>query len=557
MSQNSKASLPLSQESAGNLSRRKFLALGSIGLVVASGLGSEARAQSAGFNYYISPTGNDGNPGTLASPWAITSLMSTKQSANNVANFNAMAGKRIGLLPGIYNVSAYMQPQSSNGAVQVPGGSSGSPTYLASSNALGQYSQLAATITAMNGSVYGGTGGSGEAYNGPMLGHTGVNQNSTYPVGYITLDGITFTGFSYKGVRIGGGSSGDGPTGIPGVIVQNCLFTGGGFNPGAAVDNSDALWIDCTANALVTNNKFLNNVGHQAGGADHLNAIIIWGSANNFNTTGTVITNNTIINAGNIYGKEVAIQGTTVAYNYVDMSMYTGGGVNAGAQDFTGANQSGLTRTTNIHHNILLSTNEGIGSSTLSQGYGFTTPANIYNNTIVMNSNGSGTPYPAAWIVSQTANNINFYNNVYTGAADASGYGTFVTNAGAIAIWDYNLLTTGMNWVLRQNGSLGSVQATYTSLAAWKAGVAANGGPNVDGHSVQNNSPGFTNSGTLAQLYQLASGSPALNAGRVGGVPSGAVCNMGAWDGTVTQIGSSIGTIALVTPEPPSNVTVT
>ena len=145
----------------------------------------------------------------------------------------------------------------------------------------------------------------------------------------------------------------------------------------------------------------------------------------------------------------------------------------------------------------MLSTNEGIGSSTLSQGYGFTTPANIYNNTIVMNSNGSGTPYPAAWIVSQTANNINFYNNVYTGAADASGYGTFVTNAGAIAIWDYNLLTTGMNWVLRQNGSLGSVQATYTSLAAWKAGVAANGGPNVDGHSVQNNSPGFTNSGTL------------------------------------------------------------
>jgi hypothetical protein len=60
----------------------------------------------------------------------------------------------------------------------------------------------------------------------------------------------------------------------------------------------------------------------------------------------------------------------------------------------------------------------------------------------------------------------------------------------------------------------------------------------------------------LAAKYQLAGGSAAANAGRVGGVSSGAACNIGAWDGTVTQIGSSVGATAMILPDPPSNVTV-
>src|SRR5688572_5831826 len=53
-----------------------------------------ANAQNSGayFDYYISPTGSNNNPGTQSQPWALSAL-STKP---------AIAGKRIGLLDGTY-----------------------------------------------------------------------------------------------------------------------------------------------------------------------------------------------------------------------------------------------------------------------------------------------------------------------------------------------------------------------------------------------------------------------------------------------------------------------
>jgi hypothetical protein len=460
--------------------------------------------------------------------------MSAAQTSKNVANFNAIKGKRLGLLPGTYNVAANIQPDSHTGALQIPGGTSSASTYVGSSDSSGNYSPRTATITAMNGGVYGGR--AGYTYNGPIIANTSTNYNA----GYLTLDGLVISGFAYKGVRIGGNSSGDGPANVRGVVVQNCEFTAGGHNPGDATDNSSALWLDYTIGAVVQNNYFLNNIGFNAGNADHLAGIICWGCQ------GSQISFNSMVNAGYIWGKENANQGNNVFNNYVDCSMYNAQSSANGIQDFTGANTSGLTQTTNIHHNILLSSGFGLGYATLSQNYGWTTPVNFYNNTIIMVQAGNLIVEAAVWMYSQISRNVKFYNNLLTGVM-SSDYGGIRFSPNGPAVWDYNLMPSGMIWKMVSSSSGSSLTGAF---------LAGGGIVGFDAQSVMNNTPGFTGTGTLAARYQLAGGSPAANAGRVGGVSSGAACNIGAWDGTVTQVGSSVGATAMVLPDPPSNVTV-
>lgn len=545
MDQKMKA-LPRSRTPSSGVSRREFLALGSVGLVMASGFGSQARAQgTGGFDYYISTTGSDANAGTLASPWAITSLMAAAQNSHNVANFNAISGKRLGLLPGTYSVGTYMQSDSSTGALQIPGGNSSTSTYVASCDSSGNYSARTATITALNGGVYGGF--AGYSHNGPIIANKGAGYNS----GYLTLDGLIISGFSYKGVRIGGNSSGDGPANVSGVIVQNCVFTGGAHNAGDATDNTSALWIDYTAGAVVTNNYFYNNAGFGPGSADHLNGIICWGCQ------GSQISFNTLINSGNIYGKEIANQGNNIFNNYVDCSMYTAQSTANGIQDFTGANTSGLTQTTTIHHNIFLSSGFGLGGATLSQNNGWTTPVKFYNNTIVMVQIGGLMVESAVWMYSQITRNVTFYNNILAGVMSGD-YGAIRFNPNGPTLWDYNLFPIAMVWKTVSDSSGSSQIGGYTSLAAVQAAVSGAGGIGTfDTHSVQSSTPGFTGTGTLAAKYQLANGSAASGKGKVGGVSSGASVNIGAWDGAVSQIGCQFGTAGTVLPDPPSNVTVT
>jgi hypothetical protein len=506
------------------ITRREILRIG--GAVIPAGLilpaWLTASAQSAStYDFYISTSGSDSNPGTLAKPWAITSLMSSAQNGNNVANWNKTAGKRVGLLPGTYSVGPYMKPDSHTGALQLNGGTAGAPTFLGSSDASGVYSARTATITALNGGVPGGF--SGFTYNGPILANTG-NSNS----GYFTLDGIVFTGYTYKGVRIGGGSSGDGPKNVQGVLVQNCEFTGQKQNSGQALDNMPSLWFDYCVGAVANNNYFHDNQGINPGGEEHLTAIVLWGCQ------GTVIKYNSVVNSGSIWGKEIANQGTTIAFNYIDGSMFTATAGMFGMEDFTGAPTSGLTQTSYIHNNVLLSSAFGIRLvGTLEYTYGWTTPIQVYNNTVVISSRA--TPYPAIWIYSASGGKIQCYNNIYSGAADGSGYGCFVTNGNGISIWDYNCyISTGMKWGILSSG--GGTPNTYSTLASAQA---AAGVSSLEAHSVATGDPLFTGSGTQATAYQLQSGSPAKNAGRTNGTSSGSPCDMGAWGNGATQIGCS------------------
>jgi hypothetical protein len=88
---------------------------------------------------------------------------------------------------------------------------------------------------------------------------------------------------------------------------------------------------------------------------------------------------------------------------------------------------------------------------------------------------------------------------------------------------DYNAWTTGKNWRIND-----IVYSTFADLQA--AGY--------DTHSPTPPADfGFTTGGTDSFAYHLTAGSPLKNAGRVGGVPSGAVTDIGAYGDGVTCVG--------------------
>jgi hypothetical protein len=528
------------------ISRREILRIGGMvipaSILLPKWMTANAQTVSTTFDFYVSPTGSDGNPGTVAAPWAITSLMNRSINANNQANFNKTSGKRIGFLPGTYNVSTQMQGDSFTGAFQIDGGTSGSPTYYGSCNSSGQYSLGTATITAL---TTGGLPGGGLSYpsNGPILGGL---TNTPHNGGYVTIDGLRFTAFTYKAIRLGGVSSGDGPAITGDVLIQNCEFFGQFQQSGATTDNFACIWLDGTAtvasggtgNYVITNNYFHNNIGIASGGEQHLCAIFI------FNCAGVQITYNTGVNCGSLaWGKDHANQGTTVAYNYIDTTALSAGPQLYGFSDFTGSfsGTTGLTLTSNFHHNIVVTNGWGFGLRGAAVNEAWETPLNIYNNTIVM----SGSPYPAIWANARLGDtgHISIYNNIITGAADGSGYKHITTGALSPSLIDYNgEPSSTMSWRLIVLGDGNTTVASYTTASSFAAGVLSNGGiSGCEAHSVSNNSPQFTgvNTGQLSTQYQLQAGSPFKGVGSTTGTPSGTACDMGAWGGASppTQVG--------------------
>lgn len=628
------------------MDRRKFIA-SAVGTFVAGALATVRAATSFGFargvghiggvpsaasfDYYISTTGSDSNAGTLAAPWAITTLM---YDSANWTKING-TGVSIGLLPGTYNISAYMANDPAHGALVVPGGASASAVnYIASCNSSGVYergtvtldafatqvSDPAATITGASGSsatlnlstsatgtaaagqmiqmsglpidcyvasgsgstwtigslsgatisnlsatqaalgLYGGFHSpSPGVYDGPIIGHTGqvyISGWQPYVYGNLVIDGLIFTGFSYKGIRVGGASSGDGPDHVPNVTIKNCTFTGSGFNYGDNQDNMNPIWLDTTVNAVVDNCWFHDNFGEGGiGSSDHVNAIILWGdSANSIAATGTVITRNTVVNAGDIYGKDQAMQQTTAQFNYVDSSMYVRFG-SSGIGGFTGSNSTNLTGTSVFSNNIVVVRGDiaggavGVGGPpAIGNQYGWTTPVLVYNNTIITPSISSTGPQ-AIWITSNGGAQI--YNNIYQTSQSSSGSfnnaGNVYTNPAALAVCDYNLYPSAagdMAWTLYENTSYTTAIGSYSTPAAFASALAANGGiSNAEAHTVMG-VPTFTGTGLYAEQYQLASGSLGKGTGSTTGTTSGAACDMGAWGGPQppTQIGCSFAT---------------
>ena len=468
------------------------------------------------FDFYVSPTGNDANPGTVAQPWAITSLVHTS------SNYSLTTGKRIGFLPGTYDVSGmYVTGDSVTGCFQIDGGPTASAsTYYGSSDASGHYSPRTALIQCQT--VGGQFGGGVNALPAPpVLAHTG----STTHHGNIVIDGLRFTGYSWKCVRIGDNGTIGAIAGS--VVIQNCEFFGAGQNAGSPNDNMPSIWLDGLHGGgpyTITNNYFHDNIPQNTLGQEGITAVQAW------QCWGLQITYNTVVKSGGFNGKIDNIQGNTIAYNYLDNSAFSASGGVRGLDDWTGNPTAGLTQTSSFHHNIFIVGGWGLECQGTSANAPWTTPANVYNNTIVLNSGG---PYPAIMMggSSTNAGQMNFYNNLVSGSADGSGYSTFRTSPKAIGIFDYNGHMTSANFALFTDGTNTEGTGTqYSSDSAFAAGVVAGGGVSgCQAHAVSNSSPQFTGTGHLAQQYQLQASSPFHNAGSTDGTTGGAACDMGAW----------------------------
>ena len=508
-------------------------------------LSGESAALSHGtgatFDYYVSTTGSDSNPGTLGSPWAITSL---RVGSANFSKFNGV-GKRIGLLPGTYDISGLepaSDPGRATGALQMPGGTSGTPNYLGSSDSSGHYSQGAATIDCKGASgLFNGGNSNGVAqYSSPAIAHT-----TGYTTGNLEIQGIKFTGFN-SGIRLGDGST----PAMSNVLVHDCEFYGGGWSTtNAFSDNAFAIWVQnsaATNGITISNNWFHDTIG--PGGAtsgDHLNAIIVNAQNASFSCKGVTIQFNTCVKAGNIYGKAGNQEGALVQNNYVDCSAYTTNSL--GLQDFMATSgNTGLALTSVFRNNVILlhgntiGGNAALGQPTNSNTDHWETGVQAYNNTIVCEAGSSGPN--VAWLMNSTSGSA-WYNNIYVNNGSGGSFnnkGNFLVNPAAIALWDYNLVpSSGVSWTLYQNGAYFTQLASYTSAATFNSGVSANGGiSGCEAHSLAG-APTFTGTGSYAGLYKLAPGSLGIGSGSTDGTIGGSACDMGAWGGASapTQIG--------------------
>jgi len=479
-----------------------------------------ARAQTANFDFYIGPSGSDSNPGTQASPWAITAINSKRAT---------YAGKSVGLLDGTYNVYALCQAGSFNQpALSVNGGpTSSTPTLIAAVN------PRKAILTAANPS-----GGGYPTNECGIIGQGQYAQGVANP-GNLIIDGLVITRALQYGMAfyLGGPSGGQGGTegGPTGLEIRNCEVYDIGGNDN---DNVGGIFFQGYTGAWVHNNK-IHSIQPATNGQNPDNVAGIY----SYYCHANVYEYNSIYdcNAG-VFDKAFTNGGHTLRYNYIEC---TGTTPQNAIHGCSGGNSGDTTK---IYNNILKCSanlwDGSLASQLSSQNMLF------YNNTCIFGSGATGIYYPAG-----AAAKFTNYNNVYSPVGSLSYQGILGLTLGCVALSDYCLYGTvavgGSYLTLAPTSNPGIPSITYTLGKGQAAGY--------DAHSAAL-AASFINPSTLNPTgYQLKAGTAGSasgsNPGRVGGVTSGALCDMGAWGGATppTQIGCNFGPV----PDPPVIISVT
>ena len=497
------------------------------------------------FDFYISPTGSNANTGTsIGSPWAITAI-NAKQST--------YAGKRLGILPGTYDVSGLMGSFHSP-ALMINGGLTAlAPTYIGTANSSGLYAQGTATLDAKGASgFFGGSNTTISTVMGQAQGQSG-GPGTPANWGNWTVDGLIFIGFSAWAFQVGSYDGGGGQ--VPNTAIQNCTFANGnGGNNVSVINNglhSGPLELYQYNNCLVSNCWFHDN-STAAGAVDfqHFSAITVWGGITPgvSTSTGLTLQFNTIVNSGCIYGipDTGVIGGTTLTGNYIDSTNAASGTANPCTVALLGfANSAAASKglAGSIFSNNIFRGGVPFDSFASEPGSSWSTTCKYFNNTWDL-AGGAGFP-SAGGIVghrffepSGVSAVLSFYNNLMYDngyAGTLSPYGYVVGNVDEFAVSDYNIWGTRNHWTTFSAGSTSAGQTTRSTLATWGSAIGG------ETHSSTNATNPFTNVGIYAGQYTTPSG-PAFGTGRIGGVSGGAACNVGAWDGTIIKIGCSFAT---------------
>jgi hypothetical protein len=459
------------------------------------------------YDYYISPSGNDSNPGSQSSPWALTAI-NTKQSIYQ--------GKRVGVLPGTYNCLSLMggsyTGDFSTPAFFIAGGTSSAQTIIQS--------------TIDRGAILDGGANATNNPNGqPLIGNVGSGCQ------YITLDGFEIKNCYNRAISLGyqtaafGGYSG--PLSF-GIVVQNCYVHA--ITNTLPATNPTAITI-YSANGAIVQNNYITDIEDTYTRGD---AIEFWTSQNSIAQYNSVIATGLGMYAG-IVNKNASNYNNIIRFNFLDLTLAAPISEGAIVMDSDG---SGAT-TDQCYNNIIIS-DYPIGSYLISTG-NFPASLNdqaIFNNTIV------GVPNFANVGVYRlgAAATISLYNNVV--ARGSTGYrGDLNTLQESLALIDFNLWPSAPELGLSANvGAGGSVgtPTLYTSLGAFAAALPS-GCVGKEAHSVLATASFVNSSLGTAAGYALVAGSAGSasgsNPGRVGGVVGGALTDMGAWGNGATQIG--------------------
>ena len=454
------------------------------------------------FDYYISPTGSDSNLGTLASPWAITSLLDPANlhaTANTSANRAAMVSKRVGVLAGTYSLSGLVDTAVVNDTrptLTIPAGTGGINTVVQS-------------VTPRGAILDGGNAAGGGSYAyAPAIGQ------SSGGTGYITIDGFEVKNCNGAGINVYFGSGSATNIVIQNNHVHDITTTVAGNNPAFIRGQG---WI----NALIRNNRVHDYGSNVEGSTSALGGILHYFCVNTTHEYNTVYN----VQVG-IHGKGAGSAGdnygTTCRYNYIESLL----GESVGFLDFT-TGATGANSTTRFYNNVVNASRPlnhgGVGSTNA------TTPtyAQIYNNTFYFN--GSDTAGGFCYVGLSLSAGLTFYNNILQLTGTTTGYlGEWDVIDGTIGLSDYNCYTasaTANNVLAKGSSSTWMSSPTVYTLGGWRTANSSDAG-SIAADNVLNT----PTAGTLSS-YQLAGGSPCSNSGRVGGVSSGATVDMGAFVG--------------------------
>jgi hypothetical protein len=440
------------------------------------------------FDYYISTTGNDSNPGSLAAPWAVSSLQDT--SSNN----SKIAGKRVGMLAGTYATSSLRSGSAPDDyqypVLNLPQGTSGSPTVLQSVSGPG-------TVILDN---------STSATQNPLVG-----QNPEL-AGYWTLDGLTIKGnnstaqaFLVAGRYNTYSDSNSSAAAASGITVQNCEIYSLNIT-GPVGSNYGGMIMQGTNGAVIQNNYFHDI--QKPSDEPHCHGYEEYGCLN------STIHHNTFTNCpGGGIDLKAGVSGADVAYDYfyncATSAPTNAIGAVAGADGAEGGPNSPGTANS-VRNSVFDSCGEphaGDVNSTAEQNLYY------YNNTIYDTRPGSNVVVD---LRETSVGKAEFYNNILVTTANTGGgsYGTLAVSSG-----NFSNVSNNCYFLHSSIGGWGQ-GAIYNSLASFQASP---GSP--DANSLAGD-PIFASSitpGAGPAQFKLGAGSPCIGTG-TGGI------NIGAWD---------------------------
>lgn len=475
------------------LSRRHFLKGCGSALITAAGWVTLPRfsKSEALFDFYVSPNGAESNLGTRDSPWSLSAI-------NNKASM--IAGRRVGLLDGNYDLSGFVRGWRQTPCIQVPSGTYQSPTVVAAVNAR----KAVLVLKASNGT----------RVDRPAIGQEGSGNGHVHVAG-LTVNGGSYCGTSFHYTTAYAGKN---------IVVSDCEI----FDIARGdSDNTVGAWFQGTDQAIVRN-CYLHDIRN--GGTANATGVMLYGANHTLIEQCTVERSHTAVFDKTSAGLSEPCQGTVVRRNYfVETRRALHGFDNAYGKappydDYL------------VHNNVFESFEDAIAvmDPDIYDGLHIRSPVRFFNNTLVARSFSNG----GCNLFSETGRLVSFFNNIIARTGSVGWLQDVNFGSGGLLILDYNCYPSrSARWGL-------DAKAVYTDLASWQSITG------MDRSSICAD-PGFVGGeGRSAARFRLTSSSPCQGAGRVGGVASGSPTSLGAWTDEVSSVGHAFSAIAA--PEPPS-----